>query len=76
MLRGRSEPTTTTRLIAVLPRRLAERHADASLRIAEPPREIEGLEYAMYWHPRVDADPAHRWLRGLVRDVAQSAAGG
>jgi DNA-binding transcriptional LysR family regulator len=24
---------------------------------------------SMLWHPRLDADPAHRWLRGLVRDV-------
>jgi DNA-binding transcriptional LysR family regulator len=22
---------------------------------------------AMLWHPRLDADPAHRWLRGCVR---------
>jgi DNA-binding transcriptional LysR family regulator len=21
------------------------------------------------WHPRLDADPAHRWLRGCVRDA-------
>ncbi len=24
---------------------------------------------SMLWHPRLDADPAHRWLRGCVRDV-------
>jgi DNA-binding transcriptional LysR family regulator len=24
---------------------------------------------AMLWHPRLDADPAHRWLRGCVRAV-------
>ena len=24
---------------------------------------------SMLWHPRLDADPAHRWLRGLVRDA-------
>lgn len=24
---------------------------------------------SMLWHPRMDADPAHRWLRGCVRDV-------
>lgn len=27
---------------------------------------------SMMWHPRLDADPAHRWLRGLV--LATSAA--
>ena len=24
---------------------------------------------SLLWHPRQDADPAHRWLRGLVRDT-------
>ena len=24
---------------------------------------------SLLWHPRLDADPAHRWLRGLVREV-------
>ena len=27
------------------------------------------LTIAQAWHPRVDADPAHRWLRGAVREV-------
>jgi len=24
---------------------------------------------SLLWHPRLDADPAHRWLRGLVRET-------
>jgi DNA-binding transcriptional LysR family regulator len=24
---------------------------------------------SLLWHPRLDADPAHRWLRGQVRDA-------
>jgi DNA-binding transcriptional LysR family regulator len=24
---------------------------------------------SLLWHPRMDADPAHRWLRGQVREV-------
>ena len=24
---------------------------------------------SLLWHPRLDADPAHRWLRGCVRDI-------
>ena len=24
---------------------------------------------SLLWHPRMDADPAHRWLRGCIRDV-------
>ncbi|HMK80406.1 MAG TPA: LysR family transcriptional regulator [Xanthobacteraceae bacterium] len=27
------------------------------------------LTVSMLWHPRLDADPAHRWLRGRVREV-------
>jgi DNA-binding transcriptional LysR family regulator len=27
------------------------------------------LTISMLWHPRLHADPAHRWLRGCVRDV-------
>lgn len=31
-----------------------------------------GFTISMLWHPRLDGDPAHRWLRGLVRDVCAS----
>jgi DNA-binding transcriptional LysR family regulator len=30
---------------------------------------------SMLWHPRMDADPAHRWLRGCVRDVCAPGPG-
>lgn len=30
------------------------------------------LTVSMLWHPRLDADPAHRWLRGCVRDICVS----
>jgi hypothetical protein len=25
----------------------------------------------LLWHPRLDADAAHRWLRGLVLDLGE-----
>jgi DNA-binding transcriptional LysR family regulator len=28
---------------------------------------------SMLWHPRMDADPAHRWLRGLLREVCATS---
>ncbi|MBS1155458.1 MAG: transcriptional regulator, LysR family [Proteobacteria bacterium] len=39
------------------------------------------ITVSMLWHPRMDADLAHRWLRGCVRDVcaesrANSSMGG
>ncbi|GHA93474.1 hypothetical protein GCM10010512_26170 [Streptomyces thermoviolaceus subsp. thermoviolaceus] len=27
------------------------------------------LEMGLAWHPRHDADPAHAWLRGVVREL-------
>lgn len=27
------------------------------------------MTIAMLWHPRLDSDPAHRWLRGQVREA-------
>ena len=31
---------------------------------------------SMLWHPRLDGDPAHRWLRGLVLDVCAATRSG
>lgn len=33
------------------------------------PFETPEITVSMIWHPRLDADPAHRWLRQLVRSV-------
>jgi DNA-binding transcriptional LysR family regulator len=33
------------------------------------PVVIPEVTISMLWHPRLDADQAHRWLRGCVRDV-------
>lgn len=29
------------------------------------------ITVSLLWHPRMDADPAHRWLRGLVLEICQ-----
>lgn len=55
-------------LIASVP----ERHT-ASLRAGMHgfplPFPIPEITVSLLWHPRLDADPAHRWLRGHVRNV-------
>ncbi|MEQ1686652.1 MAG: LysR family transcriptional regulator [Burkholderiaceae bacterium] len=55
-------------LIASVP----ERHT-ASLRSGMHsfalPFPTPEVTVAMLWHPRLDADLAHRWLRGIVREV-------
>jgi len=32
------------------------------------------ITVSMLWHPRLDADPAHRWLRACLRDVVLAGA--
>ncbi|WP_439858741.1 LysR family transcriptional regulator [Pseudomonas sp. MBLB4136] len=33
------------------------------------------ISVALLWHPRLHADPAHRWLRGCVREVCAEQLG-
>ncbi|NKJ06145.1 MULTISPECIES: LysR family transcriptional regulator [Rhizobium] len=33
------------------------------------PVPTSDVAISLLWHPRLDADPAHRWLRGCIRDV-------
>lgn len=58
-----------TDLIATVPRRIAQPQADAGLvTIVGAPKEIEPIPYVMAWHPRLTDDPAHVWLRSVVRE--------
>lgn len=55
-------------LIASVP----ERHTGnlrAGLHTFSLPVTVPGLTVSLLWHPRLDADPAHRWLRACVRDA-------
>ena len=55
-------------LIATVP----ERHTGnlrAGMHSFALPVTTPEFTVSMLWHPRLDADPAHRWLRGLVCDV-------
>lgn len=54
--------------VAALPARLTE-PARAGLRSFELPVKTDALAISLAWHPRFDADPAHRWLRGIVREA-------
>ena len=37
------------------------------------PFETPELSISLLWHPRMDADPAHRWLRDQIRQACASA---
>lgn len=55
-------------LIATVP----ERHTGnlrAGLHTFALPIATPGFTVSLLWHPRLDADPAQRWLRGCVREV-------
>jgi hypothetical protein len=36
----------------------------------------EQITISQMWHPRMDRDPAHRWLRGMVLELCRMLAGG
>jgi DNA-binding transcriptional LysR family regulator len=59
-----------TLLVATLPARLVSTLDNPDLRVVGAPPEVEPMPYLMTWHPRLDDDPAQRWLRDLVRVVA------
>ena len=55
-------------LIASVP----ERHTGAlraGLHSFPLPVALPQITISMLWHPRLDADPAHRWLRECLREV-------
>jgi DNA-binding transcriptional LysR family regulator len=55
-------------LIASVP----ERHTGklrAGMHSFPLPVSIPEIMVSLLWHPRADADPAHRWLRRCVRDA-------
>jgi DNA-binding transcriptional LysR family regulator len=59
----------TTNLVATVP----ERHTGnlrAGMFTFGLPVALPEITVSMLWHPRLHADPAHRWLRERVREVA------
>jgi LysR family nod box-dependent transcriptional activator len=63
---------TRTRMVAMLQERLARRlQTAAGIKLLDPPIPTPDLTEAMFWSPVADADPAHRWLRQTLREVAQ-----
>jgi len=44
------------------------------LRILEPPLALPPYALHLVWHPKLDADPAHRWLRELLVAAARDVA--
>jgi DNA-binding transcriptional LysR family regulator len=61
-------------LVATVP----ERHTGdlrAGMHSFGLPLPTAEITVSMLWHPRLDGDPAHRWLRGCVRDACADQPG-
>jgi DNA-binding transcriptional LysR family regulator len=61
----------TDDLVAVVPSRLLREHSK-QLVVLKPPIEISGFDVIAVWHPRVDKDMGHRWLRSRLVETAKS----
>lgn len=60
-----------TGLASLVLERAARRLTGATnIRTLEPPLPLPDINEAAYWHPRHTTDPAHRWLRERLRDIA------
>ncbi|MNR34689.1 HTH-type transcriptional regulator SyrM 1 [compost metagenome] len=61
-------------LIATVPERHTGNLRAGMFSFALPLR-MPDLTVSLMWHPRMDADPAHRWLRGCVVDACAGQTG-
>ena len=57
-----------TDLVASVPER-GTASLRAGLHSFALPLDMPDVTVSMLWHPRLDLDPAHRWLRGIMRDI-------
>jgi DNA-binding transcriptional LysR family regulator len=42
---------------------------NSQLRLVKAPMELEGFHFLMAWHPRLDSDARHGWLREAVKSA-------
>jgi DNA-binding transcriptional LysR family regulator len=62
-------------LIASVPERHTE-NLRAGMHRFPLPFSMPEIVVSLLWHPRLDADPAHRWLRRCVREVCAGQRSG
>jgi len=64
----------TTNLVATMPYRLAVQLTHlANLVLIEPPIQLGAIRVSQVWHERQHYDPAHIWLRNLVKEETAKA---
>jgi DNA-binding transcriptional LysR family regulator len=63
---------TGTNLVATVPRRMAELAAsNPAIKILKAPAVLGTFQYLMSWHPRMNTDAAHTWLRSTIREAGK-----
>lgn len=71
------ELVAVTDYCSTLPRLICRQLArDKRLKVVPAPVDLGTFPVEMAWHVRYRHDPAHRWLRGLVADVAREVSAG
>jgi DNA-binding transcriptional LysR family regulator len=61
--------------MATVPRRfVAGMGHNSAIKILKTPPEIAGFRYVMTWHPRLNTDAAHSWLRATIRQIGANLA--
>jgi len=71
------ELVAVTDYCSTLPRLICRQLVrDTRLKVVPAPVDLGTFPVEMAWHVRYRHDPAHRWLRGLVADVARAISAG
>lgn len=58
-----------TDMVALVPRRFAERDDARHVVMLDAPEESGGIDLMMLWHGKFDEDAGLTWLRGVIRDI-------
>jgi len=61
-------------LVGAVPKSYCSSVAAAEIRTFALPLDMPGFRIVQAWHPRMDADPVHRWMRALIFETFRSMA--
>lgn len=63
-----------TDLIGSVPKSYCKSWPASQIKTFDLPVAVSGFKIVQAWHPRMDADPVHRWLRSLIFETFRSMA--
>jgi len=66
------EVAAASDLIGSVPKSYCQSAVMSRVRIFPLPVAVPGFDVVQAWHPRMDADPVHRWLRALIFETFRS----